>query len=122
MREDKAVAIRFPVDSSQDVLTEILREGAQKMLATAIEAEVGVYVEQHADQRDAEGHRLVVRNGHKAERAIQTGIGPVTIRQPRVDDQRTNEDGERLCFTSKIMPPYLRKTNSSEELIPWLYL
>jgi len=115
-------AIEFPAESSKDVLTEILREGAQKMLATAIEAEVDTYIEQHADQRDANGHRLVVRNGHKDERAIQTGIGPVTIRQPRVDDQRTNENGERIRFTSKILPPYLRKTKSIEELIPWLYL
>lgn len=92
------------------------------MLATAIGAEVEAYIEQHADQRDAQGHRLVVRNGHKAERAIQTGIGPVTVRQPRVDDQRTNDSGDRIRFTSKILPPYLRKTKSIEELIPWLYL
>jgi len=64
----------------------------------------------------------VVRNGHKDERAIQTGIGPVKIRQPRVDDQRTDGNGERIRFTSQILPPYLRKTKSIEELIPWLYL
>ena len=122
MQECTTDAIEFPAESSKDVLTEILREGAQKMLATAIEAEVDTYIEQHADQRDTNGHRLVVRNGHKDERAIQTGIGPVTIRQPRVDDQRTNENGERIRFTSKILPPYLRKTKSIEELIPWLYL
>ncbi len=122
MRECTTDAIAYPVEPSKDVLTEILREGAQKMLATAIEVEVDAYIEQHADQRDANGHRLVVRNGHKDERAIQTGIGPVTIRQPRVDDQRTHENGERIRFTSKILPPYLRKTKSIEELIPWLYL
>ncbi len=122
MREGTVEAIRFPAESSKDVLTEILREGAQKMLATAIEAEVDAYIEQNADQRDAKGHRLVVRNGHKDERAIQTGIGPVNVRQPRVDDQRTDENGERIRFASKILPPYLRKTKSIEELIPWLYL
>ena len=122
MGEGTVEAIRFPAESSKDVLTEILRAGARKMLAMAIEDEVEAYIEQHADQRDAEGHRLVVRNGHKVERAIQTGIGPVTVRQPRVDDQRTNENGERIRFTSKILPPYLRKTKSIEELIPWLYL
>jgi transposase-like protein len=122
MRECTTNAIEFPAESSKDVLTEILREGAQKMLATAIEVEVDAYIQQHADQRDANGHRWVVRNGHKNERAIQTGIGPVTIRQPRVDDQRTNENGERIRFTSEILPPYLRKTKSIEELIPWLYL
>jgi putative transposase len=122
MEECTRDAIEFPAESSKDVLTEVLREGAQKMLAMAIEVEVDAYIQQHADQRDANGHRLVVRNGHKNERAIQTGIGPVTIRQPRVDDQRTNQNGERIRFTSEILPPYLRKTKSIEELIPWLYL
>ena len=122
MRECTTDAVGFPAESSKDVLTEILREGAQKMLATAIEAEVDGYIDRHADQRDANGHRLVVRNGHKNERAIQTGIGPVTIRQPRVADQRTNDSGERIRFTSKILPPYLRRTKSIEELIPWRYL
>jgi len=122
MQECTTDAIEFPAESGKDVLMEILREGAQKMLATAIEVEVDGYIDRHADQRDANGHRLVVRNGHKDERAILTGIGPVTIRQPRVDDQRTNDSGERIRFTSKILPPYLRKTKSIEELIPWLYL
>ncbi len=108
--------------SAKDVLTEILREGAHKMLATAIEAEVGVYINEHANQRDANGHRLVVRNGHKDERQIQTGIGPVAVRQPRVDDRRIDENGERIQFSSKILPPYLRKAKSIEDLIPWLYL
>ena len=71
------------------------------------------YIDEHADQRDANGHRLVVRNGHKDERQIQTGIGPVTVRQPRVDDQRIDENGQRLRFASKILPPYLRKTKAS---------
>ncbi len=70
----------------------------------------------------ADGHRLVVRNGHKPERQIQTGIGPVTVRQPRVDDRRMDEQGRRLRFTSSILPPYLRKTKAIEALIPWLYL
>jgi transposase-like protein len=65
---------------------------------------------------------LVVRNGHKDEREIQTGIGPIPVRQPRVNDKRVDENGRRLQFTSAILPPYLRKTRSIEELIPWLYL
>jgi putative transposase len=64
----------------------------------------------------------VVRNGYKDEREIQTGIGPITVRQPRVNDKRVDENGQRLQFTSAILPPYLRKTQSIEELIPWLYL
>ena len=104
MQEHTTDAIEFPAESSKDVLTEILRGGAQKLLATAIEAEVAAYIDQHADQRDGNGHRLVVRNGHLPERAIQTGIGPVTVRQPRVDDRRTGQDGRGHRFTSKILP------------------
>ena len=122
MQERTTDAVGLQNESAKDVLTEILREGAHKMLATAIEAEVDAYIDEHADPRDAHGHRLVVRNGHKDERQIQTGIGPVTVRQPRVDDQRIDENGKRIRFASKILPPYLRKTKSLEERIPWLYL
>jgi transposase-like protein len=108
--------------SSQDALTGLLREGAQKLLAQAIESEVEAYVQAHMDLRDEQGQRLVVRNGHKDERQIQTGIGPVSVRQPRVNDRRVDEAGQRIHFTSSILPPYLRKTKSIEELIPWLYL
>ena len=112
----------IPVPVSHDALTPILREGAQRMLAQAIEAEVADYIDRHAHERDAAGHRQVVRNGHKDDREIQTGIGPITIRQPRINDKRVDENGQRLQFTSAILPPYLRKTRSIEELIPWLYL
>ena len=122
MQERTTDAVVGPTDSANDVLTGILRDGAVKLLATAIETEVDTYIELHAGQRDADGHRLVVRNGHKNARQIQTGIGPVTVRQPRVDDRRRDENGERIRFTSQILPPYLRKTKSLEELIPWLYL
>ena len=122
MQERTTDTVGLQAESAKDVLTEILQEGAHKMLATAIEAEVDAYVDKHADRRDADGHRLVVRNGHKDERQIQTGIGPVTVRQPRVDDRRIDEDGKRIRFASNILPPYLRKTKSIEELIPWLYL
>jgi hypothetical protein len=83
---------------------------------------VAGYIEAHGDLRDAQGHRLVVRNGRKDERELQTGVGPVKVRQPRVDDRRIDENGERMRFTSSILPPYLRRTKSIEELIPWLYL
>ena len=114
--------IRFPEASSQDVLTGILREGAQRLLAQAIESEVDVHIEAHKELRDAEGHRLVVRNGYKDERGLQTGLGPVQVRQPRVNDRRVDDHGDRMRFTSSILPPYLRRTKSIEELIPWLYL
>jgi len=114
--------IQFPVGSSQDVLTGILREGAQKLLVQAIEAEVDAHIEAHKELRDERGHRLVVRNGRKDERALQTGVGPVKVRQPRIHDHRLDENGQRMRFTSQILPPYLRRTKSIEELIPWLYL
>lgn len=113
-------AIRFPEVSASDALTDILRQGAQRLLGEAVEAEVEAWIAAHRDRVDTDGHRLVVRNGHKDERELQTGVGPVKVRQPRVDDRRLGEDGER--FSSSILPPYLRRTKSIEELIPWLYL
>lgn len=107
---------------SRDVLTEILRQGAQKMLAMAIENEVVEYIAEHENQRDACGYRVVVRNGWLPARTIQTGVGPVEVEQPRVNDKRIDENGQRIHFSSKILPPYLRRTKSIDELIPWLYL
>ena len=92
------------------------------MLATAIENEVADYIADHGDQRDADGRRLVVRNGHLPRREIQTGLGPIEVRQTRVNDKRTDTEGNRIRFTSKILPPYLRRTKTLDELIPWLYL
>jgi len=108
--------------TSRDVLTEILREGARRMLAEAIEEEVAEYLAEHAEAADEAGRRLVVRNGHMAVRTIQTGLGAVPVARPRVDDRRVDGQGNRCRFTSKILPPYLRRTRSVEELIPWLYL
>ena len=107
-------------DAARDALTEILRAGAQKMLAAAIEQEVASYVAERAGLLDEGGHRLVVRNGFLPEREIMTGIGKVPVKQPRVRDKRPPE--QRECFTPAVLPKYLRKTKSMEELIPWLYL
>jgi transposase-like protein len=101
-------------------MTEILRAGAQKMLATAIQQEVEEWLAQRAHLRDEAGRRQVVRNGYLPEREILTGIGRIEVQQPRVRDRRPGEEAEP--FSSKILPPYLRKTKSVEELIPWLYL
>ena len=111
-----------PVANPKDVLTEVLRSGAQRMLAAALEAEVESYLAPHVDARDESGRRLVVRNGHCPERSIQTGLGSLEVRRPRVNDRRVDQDGRRMQFTSSILPPYLRRTKSVEELIPWLYL
>ena len=108
--------------TSRDILTDILRQGAQEMLATAVENEVAQYIAEHENLRDAGGYRLVVRNGRLPGRTIQTGVGPVEVQQPRVNDRRIGENGQRIRFSSKILPPYLRRTKSIDELIPWLYL
>jgi putative transposase len=109
-----------PVPTSRDVLSEVLREGAQRLLTQTIAAEVAEWIDQHAALKDQEGHRLVVRNGHLPSRKISTGVGLVEVTQPRVHDRRAPDQAEK--FSSKILPPYLRKTKSLEELIPWLYL
>ena len=120
MQEDTTTSVSFPSLTSEDVLTGILREGAQRLLATAVEAEVSDWIDSHVHLKDGDGHRQVVRNGHMPERNITTGLGDVQVRQPRVHDRRS--EGEKEKFTSKILPPYLRKTKSIEDLIPWLYL
>ena len=106
----------------RDVLTEIARAGARKMLAQALEDEVAAYIAVAEDERDEEGRRLAMRNGPAVERKVQTGLGPVPVRTPRVRDGRKDAAGEPVRFTSKILPPYLRKTRAVEELLPWLYL
>jgi transposase-like protein len=103
-----------------DVLTEVLRRGARQLLTHAVEAEAAAWIENHAHLLDGEGRREVVRNGHAAPRTVLTGVGPLEVAMPRVHDRRPAEQRER--FTSKILPPYLRKARSIDELIPWLYL
>src|SRR3954449_292914 len=109
-----------PLPDGRDVLTEILRDGARRLLAQAIEAEVAAWIDAHAHLKDDAGRRQVVRNGHLPERTIQTGIGDIEVQQPRVHDRRPV--GQRETFTPAVLPPYLRRTKGLEELIPWLYL
>ena len=118
MNENTVVTFRSPSDFQDDPLTEVLRTGARTLLSQAIEAEVASFLDIHAALLDDGGRRRVVRNGHLPERTIQTGIGPVRVRQPRVRDRG---DGA-IRFTSAILPRYLRRTRSLEDLLPWLYL
>lgn len=120
MHETIADRCIVPAPGSGDVLSEILRQGAQRLLSEAIEAEVEEWIVAHAEVRDRHGRRQVVRNGHLPKRTITTGIGRVEVEQPRVHDRRPAR--RREAFSSKILPPYLRKTKSIEELLPWLYL
>ena len=101
----------------KSVLDEVLREGARKMLQATIEAEVAEYIEKHTDVLDEQGHRVVVRNGHLPERELVTGVGPIPVRQPRINDKRPGQK-----YTSKILPPFMRRVPSIDALIPCLYL
>ena len=122
MNNVTTTSLQMPEDATKDVLAEILRDGARQMLGQAIEAEAASYIAAHAHERDTDGHRLVVRNGYAPQRELQTGLGALAVKQPRVNDKRVDDAGNRFRFTSQILPPYLRKTKSIEELIPWLYL
>ena len=119
MEEDNVVDYRNPGVPLPvaDALTEVLRRGAKELLQQAVEAEVAAAIAQHAELKDAQGRRRVVRNGYLPERPIQTGIGEVLVKAPRVRD-RVGE----LKFNSSLLPPYLRRTRSLDELLPWLYL
>jgi transposase-like protein len=120
MNDATTNADALPLDTEMDVLTDVLRQGATRLLAQAIQAEVAVYLDAHSHLRDEAGRQQVVRNGSLPQRTILTGIGPVEVKQPRVQDRRPPDQREKFC--SAILPPYLRKTKSIEELIPWLYL
>ena len=105
------------------LLDEICRDGAQQMLAAALLAEVAAHIEAHRDLVDADGHRLVVRNGFHAAREVTTSAGAVPVRQPRVDDRRVDEaTGERCRFSSAILPAWSRKSPQLAEVLPLLYL
>lgn len=119
MEEDNVVEYRNPGVplSVDDALTEVLRRGAKELLQQAVEVEVAEAIAQFAELKDEQGRRRVVRNGYLPERSIQTGIGEVVVRAPRVRDRA----GE-LKFSSRLLPPYLRRTRSLDELLPWLYL
>jgi putative transposase len=110
-------------EQSPSMLDEIVREGARRMLAAALEAEVAAYVEAHTGERDERDRRLVVRNGHAVPRTITTGAGPIDIEQPRVNDKRLNDEtGERMRFRSAIIPPWCRKSPKVAEVLPLMYL
>jgi putative transposase len=119
VREDNLVDYRNPGMSLPvaDALTEVLRRGAGTLLQEAVEAEVAEVIARYQSLKDERGRQRIVRNGHQPERTIQTGIGDVPVKVPRVRDRQ----GE-LRFSSSILPAYLRRTKSIEELLPWLYL
>jgi len=104
-------------ESVSDVLNELLRDGAQQLIRQAVETELSEYMSQHQRITD-DGRLALVRNGYLPEREILTGIGPVSVRIPKV----RSKAGKALTFRSALVPPYVRKTRSLEAALPWLYL
>ena len=122
MEEDSVVSLPRPGSGVvSDPLLAVLREGARRMLMQAVEAEVEAFLAAHAELSDGQGRRRLVRNGHAPERQIQTGIGPLEVRRPKVRDRGVAGE-EPIRFTSAVLPAYLRRTRNIEELLPWLYL
>ena len=120
--EHGAEVLEFlPQFEGKSPLDEIIRTGAQQMLQTAIEAEVNDFLLRHSDRRDEHGNRLVVRNGRLPSRELLTGAGRLEVSQPRVRDN-SSEKENRATFTASILPPYLRRSKTIDDLIPWLYL
>jgi transposase-like protein len=112
-----------PAGGSSSLIDEIVREGARRMLAEALRAEVDAYISAFAAERDENGRRLVVRNGYHQSREVLTSAGAVEVTVPRVNDKRTDEaTGERKRFSSAILPPWARKTPKVAEVLPLLYL
>ena len=118
MSKDTIIAFKTPEEERTDPLTDLLRTGAQQLIASAVEAELHELLEHYADSKDEQGRQVVVRNGYLPAREIQTGIGAVKVKVPKVRDR----SGSGICFHSSLLPPYLRRTKSMEELLPWLYL
>jgi len=101
-----------------DLLTEMLKTGAQRLIQEAVEVEVQALLAQYSDLRTATGHAGVVRNGYLPERDLQTSLGPVTVKIPKV----RSKTGKPVSFQSALVPPYIRKTRTLEAALPWLYL
>ena len=110
-------------DGSPSLIDEIVREGARRMLAEALQAEVEAYIAELAGERDENGRRLVVRNGYHQSREVLTSAGAVRVTAPRINDKRADPGtGERKRFSSAILPPWARKTPKVAEVLPLLYL
>jgi predicted amidohydrolase len=112
-----------PSAPSSSLIDQLVREGARQMLAAALRAEVADYIDQCADVRDEDGRRMVVRNGSAEPRTVLTSADAVEVTAPRVNDKRTDpESGQRMRFSSAILPPWARKTPQVTEVLPLLYL
>jgi len=115
------IALRQP-ESVDDPLTEIARDGARRMLAAALRAEADAFVAQHVEEVLPDGRQRVVRHGYGPERSIQTGIGALDVRRPKVRDRAAGQDEDKIRFTSAILPKWARRSRSLDTLLPVLYL
>ena len=118
MNNNKLELVEIPEEIAGDALTALLRNGAKALISQAVEAELAAILMSYQHEKLADGRQAVVRNGYLPERTIQTGVGDVEIKVPKVRDR--SEQG--IKFNSSLLPPYLKRTKSMEELIPWLYL
>ena len=120
MQKNNVLALNNLAEFKHDLLTETLKQSAEQLLAVAIIAETESFLEHHIEQLSANGQQRFVRNGYLPERKIQTGIGDVNVKVPRVRDRAFEKDG--ICFSSAIVPKYLRRSGDMDELLPLLYL
>lgn len=118
MKDCNLKEVSVPVQNVNDPLTELLRNGARDLIRQAVDAELRAMLSEYSDLKLMDGRQAIVRNGYLPERTLQTGIGDVVIKVPKVRDR----SGSGIHFNSQLLPPYLRRTKSIEELIPWLYL
>lgn len=114
----KDTTVSFSDPAFHDTLSDLVREGARRIIREAVESELDDFLADHAAARDGAGRRAVVRNGHQPERAVLTGVGPVSVRLPKTRDR----GGAGRCFRSELLPPYLKKTRRLDAVIPRLYL
>lgn len=121
MTEDASVIRLRQPESIDDPLTEIAREGGRRMLASAPEAEIGAFLDDLSGERLPDGRQRVVRHGHGPEREVQTGIGPLAVRRPKIRDRAADAEG-KVRFTSRILPKWARRSASLDALLPVLYL
>ena len=119
MPKDNLIDLKKPEPFIDDPITDVLRQGARKLLAEALEAEIEGFLSQYAYLKDEQGRQRVTRNGHLPERNIQTGIGPVPVKVPRCRDRQPGDEPGPVRFNSTLIPPYLRKTKSEEPSDQW---
>ena len=117
MNKNNVIEFENSVNLS-DPLTDMLRTGARQLIYEAVETELEEFIEQFKDRRLENGRAAVIRNGYQPERQLQTSIGPVTVKIPKV----RAKDGNPVTFNSKLVPPWIRKIRSPEAALPWLYL